>query len=407
MMTGITTMKHYIKPHYTLSSKGFSLIELMIAAALGLVIIAALLTAFIATKRLNTTTVAAADIQETTRDLTEYFNLKIRIAGFDGISLKQSSNRTITMRGPELTTLPNNSLFFDPNTTPSNGQLQKLPAAVSGFTFKTNASGVLQPSTFAKTGNIANANDFQPVLAAELAAIIQRANRARPAPNSDILVLRYLRPAGNARISATNSAFNPSITLDSGPSFGRSLLLLERPIAETADLFFNNSTGNACTNSNLLTYQGAENLTQPWSTDFGKDAHLYYYHVQAYYVSTSDQSVGFPSLHTFSFNYFTAACDASKVWTDNGSYLTIANGVTSMQLRYRLNTTGNFVTGDQVKNWHAVDAVEMNFLLQSQHESGQITTQDFTPFPNRTLRIVKSPYLHRLVRNVVILRNQL
>ncbi len=344
-------------------NEGFSLIELLLAMALGLIVLAALITVFSGTKRLNSTITTLSELQEKSRSLIEYLNNEVRLAGFNSVSLSRGLDRNITSH---LTGLPSNTLF------------NKQPG-VSGYAYQPSQSSIVVSSN---NPTVATAGSFQPALASELANAT-----IKPVQGSDVVVIRYTYPITNIKFDNSNVVTQHDLKTTvgaTGINLTNMLLLADRRIEKQSDIFINKG--------NNTVIKGSSRTSSPyWSADYNADAHLYQYRIIAFYVGNNPLN-NRPSLYSLEFGQTPQL---------------IVSGVTSLQARYRINSSGKYLTANQVTDWRYVDAVEMSLLLQSSQKSGQATTQSLPIYTGRTLNIDKSPYLHKLYRSTITIRNHL
>lgn len=309
------------------TSRGFSLVELMVAITLGLLLTAGMIQLFSSTKVTFRTNDAVARVQENGRFALEILKLQLREAGTLGFCAGQVPIRNHLNTG----CAGGSDDFFNPDlavvgweyTGTGPGQDFTLPSA-------------LDPAT-ASTGDWDSEADST-ALPSQLSG--------RVVPGSDVLVVRRLNvvdsftaepgpPPNNITAAAIN------ITGPHGLPDDSIILVTD---CSTADLFQNRSNASASalsagTGSCSNPGPGNDNSVN-WSTSYNDAMQTFLVEQVAYYIGVN-ATTGQPGLYRWNMSQGTNAAQAEE----------IIEGAESMQLLYGFSRAAPNGDGQSINDW--------------------------------------------------------
>ena len=322
-MNKLTTIKN--------RSKGFTIVELMVAATLGILILAGAISMFVSNKRIYTEQEEMSRLQENARFAMNMLVYDLRMAGYVGCtgSLDQVGNRI--NGGTDATDL----YFFEP-----------IEGSESAANWEPGNS----------TDEVSSMNT-----------------------NSDAITIRYLAPTD---INVMNPAMTPGsnqihVSSESGLEQGDAVSISDCGSSDIVIITANpatvscaagqESSGPADTCKTNITYApgtpptGAEpgNASATLSKTYDQQAELLRYITHRYYVG--NDPAGNPALFRQSkFNQVDL----------------MVEGVENMQIMYGEDTTGSdsiadtYVNAATVANWEDVVSVRISILVRSIQEYG-------------------------------------
>lgn len=310
--------------------QGMSIVELMISATLGLMILNVTYGIYLAEIHTHKTSSAQAAIHSAENAISALVTPVLRTAGFCACSscLQAISN-------------------LNPGGAPPLGDLQTSPSIVRGY----NANGNTLIITQANPENNHNASQWTPALHSSLQGLI--------APGSDVITLIGGIP-GTQAIGVTAETTGSHTVLvqnstDSGLTSGGYAAIsdcLKASIFRISNLSTNSLTHTAS--------QGTLNNTQDTLTeDYAMGAQLAPLQQTAFFVAHSNGSQS-----------------ALMRATLNGtSWLVepIVPGVENLQIQYGIGANGlitRYVNASAVTDWSAVYAVRLGFLIAGKTGSG-------------------------------------
>ncbi len=304
------------------ASRGLSMVELLVALALGLIITAAVLQMFLASKTTYRMQEALARVQENGRFAIGQLANDIRMAGYMGCSNVDRMEVNI---------------IADP------------PSSYS-FSSSTVVTGI---------DNVGATNSWSAVA------------------GSDVLEIRRGSNTG-VKLTGNMSADNANIQItDNSPGFeaGDALFITD---CTSADLFraTNVSAGNGQGNGGQVTIAHANNnnTTNRLSKTYGTDAEVMAFESVAYFIRNSGRT-------TPSGAAIPALFVSSRTAGTSGVTTTyeLIEGVENMQLEYGVDTSGDgaadaYRTASNVSDWSRVVSVRVNLLLRSIEEGVAATS---------------------------------
>ncbi len=357
---------------------GLSLIELMIALVVGLILMAGVISIFIASRQSYGINNAVGQIQENGRFALDFIRTDTRLAGYMGCA-----NSTSTMS--DLNTGPVSNLPYDFDT------------AITGFEYTGTTPGdnyteATSPNPVASTAN------WSPVLDPTLQNLV--------IPGTDVLVVRYSK-GGTYPIYINDIPSSPSadfkVTTNGGLAAGD--LILVSNCLNAVVMQVTNVTGGGI---NIVhntggTYQPG-NALQTLPTSFLNGQVVIPTTVVFYIGRGADLS---PAL----FEAVTNAGSANG-FTSNE----LVSGVENMQVLYGVDLTGSQIpseydtaaTVDATGNWGNVVSVRIALLLRS--ETGAVPLPAAAPIYNLLGTNIKAPQdtrLRQIFTSTIAIRNRL
>lgn len=316
------------------SSRGLSLVELMVALTLGLLLTAGLIQLFGTSKMTFMTNDAAARVQENGRFAMELLKRDLREAGTSGFCAArlEITNHLDPACGGGV------SDFFDPNR------------AVVGWEYGGTGIGDdfalpddLDPSG-ATAGEWSSTTD-QGTLPDILDGLV--------VPGSDVLVVRRLQviPGLTADPGVPNNTNQASINLLGPHGLPDDAIVLVTNCATGADLFQNRSNANASTfsgGSGSCSNPGPGNINQDWSTSYDDSMQSFTVNATAYYIGLNPNT-GEPGLYRY---ILTTGTNGSASGPQE-----LVQGVESMQVLYGFSAAAPAGDGQSVDNWLRADQV--------------------------------------------------
>lgn len=300
---------------------GFTLIELMIAMLLGLVVIAGVISVFLAVQRSYATNKALGDVQDSARTAFELMSRDIREAGVLGCG----SNGRVA------------NIITDPSTR----WFTDLTHAFQGYG-PTATDPAVGFGTTAGLRSLAAASDSLEIIGAAgpgftinqtLSATSFKVNEATPALHANDIIA--ICDEDHTTILQVSSFANRTVTHNFGKSSG--------------------SVGNC---SKGLGYPSVCTITGNAYT-YGPNASVSLLESKAWFVGVNP--LGGTSLYRVSLDH-----------EDTGLPLPpqeLIRNVTQMTLLYHLKGGTSFVSASSVSDWGIVDSVRMTLTLESSDQS--------------------------------------
>lgn len=299
--------------------RGFTLIELMIAMLLGLVVIAGVTSVFLANQRIYRTNGALGDVQDSSRIAFELMASDIRTAGLTGCT--------------------------------NNGQVGNILSDGPG------AGGA---DWWANWGNALHG--YNSSTGADPA--IAGAASPNQVAGTDSLMLLEAAPSGMTIASNDPSAATftlNSIDTDSAPAAGDIMIVCDpdHSVLFRATTFDNSSksigysTKGALSNCTIGLGYPTVCTSAGTAYTFGANAPVSKLVASDWYIGTNP--LGGNSLYQITVNTSTGAATAQEM----------VRNVTKMDITYHQSPQPSFVTADHVNDWGAVDAVDIEYTVES------------------------------------------
>ena len=346
---------------------GFSLIELLIAMTLGLFLVGAIISVYLAETQIYKSTNSQATIQNAENAIAGLVTPVIRSAGFNGCSsLAQSLSNLTAGAPPPLGTLTSNS------------------NAVFGY----QGGGATLTIAQDNAANDVTASDWSPALDATLVGKVQA--------GSDVLVLLGAMP-NTAPVGVTVIPLGgTTMTLQNTTGLAVGQLGIVSDCLKSSIFQITTIAGNTITHASGGGAVGT-NSASVLAVNYQLGALFVPLQQTAFYVAHGvggDQSNLMRS--TFS----------NGAWTN----LPLVPGVEAMQVLYGIGTNNaltQYVSASAVTDWTQVYSVRLGFLIQGQ--LGSATTSSATPAQfkvlNTTITVPADGRLRHIYEITINLRN--
>lgn len=366
---------------------GLTLIEILVAMALGLLLIAGVLQVFSGSSSSARMQEGVSRVQEGGRFSLELMKPDIRMAGLNslcGMGLPPPRNH-VNINSPQ----------FDPD-------IFNVNRPVFGWEFVGTAPADNYSIASIEPGGVAinswQARDGGGNLRS-LSTLLQNA----VVPGSDVLLVSSVRPVPNLSAVGNTPANANAINLNAAHGTMQSSVLLVTDCV-TSDLFQNptnnNSTSFSRGNAGGIA-PGNRNMGS-WSTTFGPTMQVYQVNNSVYYVGrrNANSEPGF-----FRRNFGTAGSAA-------GTAVELVEGVESMQVLYGIGIgeggvggIQNYVTANNVNDWAQVMAVRVSLLLRSGEQVDTVVDTRTFPAAGTVLQPVADRRYRQLFDSTVAVRN--
>ncbi len=322
-----------IKP----TSRGFSLVELMIAMTLGLAIMGGIIALFLSNKQVYRTQEALSRVQESGRLAFEIMARDIRMAGNLGcprtdrvanVLENQSTDWWADAFGPAIIGYDGDQAFAAATNRATGTDIITIRRAATG--------------SFSVTDHQATSAQF-------------KLNKTHTLKDDDIIIVCDTAQASLFQITNANAS-NVTIVHNEGTGdVGNCSKYLGHPDSCTANAK-TEKAGN-CPNGFI-----------PCEYSYGPDSTLALYEAIAYYIGTNDS--GNRSLYRIAL-------------TDGLQSQELIEGVEDMQLTYGVDTTGDnqaddYLDASSVTDWAQVISVQVNLLAYSTDNNVAAEKQSYT-----------------------------
>ncbi len=298
----------------TRQQSGFGLVELMISLTLGLLLSAAILQAFLATRSSYRVQEAISEIQVTSRYATHFLGKDIRMAGYMGCA---------SIDG------------VSPNVIANN-----IPADVVA-----DPAQAVRGQNNVPAGNALNAVE-----------------------GTDTLTVRRAS-ARSAQLTGNMSATNANVQIETGKVNLVAQDLVYITDCETTDLFRATAVSKGASKTTIV-HANSGNATNRLSKAFGPDAEILAFESANYFVGDTGRTTsdGAPIRALFVQK---RALGQAGVLPDPAE---LVAGVENMQITYGEDTNGDnnidtYVDADNVVNWARVRSVKIELLVVSNEEN--------------------------------------
>lgn len=358
-----------------INQKGFTLVELMVATALGVLLLSVVVAIFLSSKRTFTATQSIARSQETTRFSVAFLTRDIRLSGYRDCGGSASTYNYVNDDPAVSDAFPpslENAIFgWEFNGTDAGDSYtlaydeveeQLVTQAAVATTRQANTAAAGQ-----WTGNFIQGRDDGAAAAVlTLPALIAG---FLPLKGSDILAVTTATPLDirlqqqfDQRsvslnvIDVNGAAAVSNIARDTLLQVGDcSAIDIFQNSADVGDEFVSIDSATGAVPGNRL------NSDFQWQKKWGADATVYEANTRVYFVGTG--AAGKPSLFVYSTNCgLSAGCAANQA--------EVVEGVESMQILYGedINQDGTieqFISADNVVDFRGVRAVKLSLLVRS------------------------------------------
>jgi type IV pilus assembly protein PilW len=369
-------------------TRGFSLIEMMIAMVLGLIVIGAAGQYYLANKISFNSQMQNGYLQESGRFALEFMARDARMGGFSGCGSRSYGRTPVTVRS-----------YLNSTTYPYDFAL-----GVSGY----EATGTQTGQTFnLGTTNPAPGGSWAPALPASGGAANSQI-AARAIPGSDVLVIRSLSPNGLPLVAPYTSG---SQIFVSQPPAGETAELSSGDIVMVTDctqlqIFQATNVSTGGPSINIVGSQGgnfspgnASNINERGPvTAFGEGSEVARVRSYAYFVGQGND--GSPALYR-------ETLEGQGTFTEE-----LISQVETLQVLYGLDDSGNlivdrFVSANAVTDWNAVVAVRISILVRSPEEFIAGADNATYQVAGMTINPVDDRRQRRVFETTVALRNRM
>lgn len=329
---------------------GFSLIELLVATAIGSLVTLLIATVFANNSKTNEVSQASNEVQEQAAVALDMLQRDLRMAGYSGCN----SNRML-----------------------GSGALVNTSAAPTGYLDAVGA--YLQ-------GHEGSGAGFDPAAPAEVTG-------ASPAPIDSFDAVTVRIPAAEpVALSGTMGSATATIPVYSTADYAVGTRALISDCAQSAAFVVTGTAGG------LIHAAGALNATADLGRAYGIDASVVPMQTITYYVGSS--------------SYAPLGTEQS-LWrrvNTAGTSEEVAEGVEEFQLLYGIDTNDDrsadvFDTADNVADWSQVIAVRASLLLHSKSPNAARNPQSFD-FNGQTDVVPADQRLRRPLNATILLRNR-
>lgn len=313
---------------------GLSMIELLIAMALGLLLTLGVTQIYLSGNKTYRQTQGLSHAQESTRFVSAILAPDLRSAGSYGC---------IAEMGRPIDQVVNNRL---------NGVLTiPITQAVQGWEY--NGTGPGDNVTLAPAMNTPAASNWA---SGTLGTALPATLVGSVITNSDVIIVNGLTPIG---VSVNGVSSASSIPLTDGTGVGENrIILATREDCSEGELFqkSDNATATSITMAGVGGTPG--NDTDEFEETYDTESKVYEYTSVAYYIGegTNDE----PALFR-------------KLMTPDDNPQELVSGVETLQILYGVDTNGtnaadDYLPANQVANWDSVASVRFSVMTRSQGE---------------------------------------
>ena len=349
---------------------GFGLIELMIAMALGLLVLAGVLVIFLAQRQVYQNAISQGLIQDADNALSAIITPVVRGAGFTGCGA--IGNGVVK----SYVTAPLTSLTFDTSSAVHGFQAVAVPSPLVDGAPNDTATGDWMPTldgSFVTAGGVAK--------------------------GSDVLELIGAQPGTAPTASPMNPIVSP-IKVNDATGFTAPQMVAISDCGKSSVFQITAASITAASSaSGLLTYASGPNSTPPYPAG----SQLIPIQQTAFFVAKghAGQSALFEGVMTIPSGGTTAGAK----W----SVSEMVPGVSNMQVLYGVGVNGQntqYVDASAVTNWSAVTSAKLGFLIEGNQASSTAATNQtaFTLF-NTAINVPADSRLRHTFYMTVNFRN--
>ena len=306
------------------ASSGFTLIELMVSLVLGLIVIAGVVSVFLANQQVYRTNQAIGDVQDGSRISFEMMARDIRDAGLNGCT---NSGRIA------------NVLYNSPTGGSTPDWWADWGNAVHGYTAGTVATDPALTVGTAAGSQVTNTDSLELIGAAD----------------SGLSVASDAEPAANFKLNETTSTLQSGdIVIVCDPDHA---VIVQISNYNNNTVTFVHNTGKTITPGNCSKGLGYPTVctTNGNSYQFGPNS-------QVAKLAAADWYLGNNPVGGFSLYRKDVETNAG---TPTATAQEMVRDVTGMKIAYHQSGNTNFVAATSVTNWALVDAVQVTLTLQS------------------------------------------
>lgn len=396
------------------SQRGFSLLEVLIAMALGLFLVGIIITIYIGAQGTFRATNEVSRSQESTRFAVNFLTRDIRMAGYSNCSAAVSKENFLNLDSDYYIPSMEFTVFgweFDGTDkgddydldydTPDDSVVTTTD--VDTLRASNTAGGDNWVSQFIQAAAPAAPTDvtlpdsivdFEPLVGSDIIAVsvstpLDLVVADQPSEKSPVLELIN---TDLSAISATNIEQGQIIKIGDCSSVDTF-----QNVATETDTYVD--VGDDGTNS--LEPGNDFNGTFGWQKAWGQSSTVYEVETKIYYIGTG--SSGAPSLFSYSTKCgIDDSCDATAI--------ELVDGVENMQILYGEDTTGDdianvYVSADSVANYANVHSVKLGLLMRSPNNGNATAADSYTLLDSITINPPDENNLRFVTSSTIQLRN--
>jgi type IV pilus assembly protein PilW len=352
---------------------GYTLVELMIAIALGLIVVAGIITVFLALRQVYGTALSQAAVQDADNAISAIISPSIRGAGFGGCGTLTKSISTINGPGPVVNsyTLP-----------------------VQGFDYNGTAGAGAYTIAADNAVNDSTTSDWAPALDSSFAPAVLSE------PGSDVLVVSGEMPgtspagvnnigAGADNFTTTDNPLSNVVATLTGEGLPAPAALSDcgKSVVFMVTAVSGGGTGVAVTHETPANYAANFQPTFPPGVQFVPLQQAVFYVAN----SAGGQSALYKAIYT------------GGTWVATP----IVPGVENMQVMYGVTVAGTYqwLPASAVADFSTVTAVRMGFLIEGGLGSNQFASQAAFNVLGTMVTVPKDSRLRHVYQLTVNLRN--
>lgn len=385
-------------------SRGFSMVELMVALVLGLILMAGVISVYTTNKKSYSLNIALGQVQESGRFAFNYLEPPIRMAGFFGCAHNPAQSVGSGTSNTFQSVLTSNSgTYFD-------------SSSIEGYEY--TGTGVGATLTLGDTPTYTtSATNWSPTFAPGIATAIGAisGSTAPPVVGSDVLVLHEAAPGGISLVSPyTDNSDGLFVAPGEGALLNQSGIYVVTDCTDSALFQATNIASNYQSGNHDRVDHSSNNTMTPGNINpahfthaFKAGSQILSYETYIFYIGKGADNG--PSLYQISLGSTGAV----------GTPQELVPGIDTMQLLYGVDTDGDqipnyYTTADNVPSWNNVVSVRIALLTRSDSnvtDSKPVTTfslLDLTAADGLTVKISGSTTrLREVFDETVSIRNRL
>jgi len=355
-----------------LDPRGFSLVELLVALAIGLILIGSVISVFISQTKMSRSVVSQSGLQNSENAISALLTPTIRSAGYSGCaSLTTTSVSGLVAGG-----------------SPPLSTLQATGAFVQGYdAIGTAGSGTTLSIAADNSANNTGASYWSPALDATLVGQVET--------GSDVLVVVGATPDFSSIGVTAITLGSDMLTVQNttGISVGQFGVVTD---CLKSSVFQITATSATTINHDVGSGAAMTNSAAALTVDYPSGAQFIPLQQTAFFVGQG----------TGSQSTLMSATYASGAWTVQP----LVPGVDSMQILYGTGAAGvitQYVPASAVTNWAQVSSIQLGFLIQGQIGSGGASTSTANSYSvlGTTITVPNDGRLRHVYQMTINLRN--
>lgn len=368
---------------------GFSLVELMVAALLGLVLTAGVVSVYLASQKDSGLNNALGAAQQSGQSALGFLEPKIRMAGFFGCGRSE------------------------PESILKSDLLSDSVSPIEGYEYSGTGMGETYSIPTAVPSAATHADAWSPALPPDIRSAVglDAPGPGSAVPGSDILLLHETAPVGASLVDPyTDGADGLFIASaqDAQLTVGELAVVSDcrhSDVFQITDIAKDDQSGRSRIghSSDASLEPGNASPAHFGDDSYGEGSQILPFGTYLFYVGT-DQNKN-PGLYEVSLR--------SDGTLENP--VELVQGIEDMQLAYGLDTDGDgipnqFLTADQVGDWNRVVSVRIALLTLSSGSSAETGASSFSlldPSRGLTVTVARDGRVRRAFEETISIRNRL